>query len=145
MLNQLLSGHTLLNQHRARIDNSVSEMCPVCSVREDPDHFLFDCKAYEEERSILVEKVESIINSEGLNSVGVINLKVLNGNIDDLSSQGKNEILGALLQYIKCTNSPGGVLRYFHTYIGSAHFFGFKIMNFNIFWGFQKNEYFFGV
>ena len=38
------------------------------------------------------------IHSEGLNSVGVINLKVLNGNIDDLSSLGKNEILGALLQ-----------------------------------------------
>ena len=34
MLNQLLSGHTLLNQHRARTDNSVSEMCPVCSVRD---------------------------------------------------------------------------------------------------------------
>ena len=58
-------------------------------VQEDPDHFLFDCKAYEEERSNLVEKVETIINSEGLNSVGVINLKVLNGNIDDMSSQGK--------------------------------------------------------
>ena len=79
-------------------------MCPVCSVREDPDHFLFDCKAYEEERSNLVEKVETIINSEGLNSVGVINLKVLNGNIDDFSSQGKNEILDTPLQYIKCTN-----------------------------------------
>ena len=52
----------------------------------------------------LVEKVETIINSEGLNSVGVINLKVLNGNIDDLSSQRKNEILDALLQYNKCTN-----------------------------------------
>ena len=23
-------------------------------------------------------------------------------------------------------------------------FFGFKILNFNIFWGFQKNEYFWG-
>ena len=23
-------------------------------------------------------------------------------------------------------------------------FFGFKILNFNIFWGFQKNEYFLG-
>ena len=83
MLNQLLSGHTLLNQHRARIDNSVSEMCLVCLVGEDPEHFPFDCKAYEEERSNLGEKVETIINSEGLNSVGVINLKVLNGNIDD--------------------------------------------------------------
>ena len=47
MLNQLLSGHTLLKQHRARIDNSVSEICPVCSVREDPDHFLLYSKSYE--------------------------------------------------------------------------------------------------
>ena len=46
MLNQLLSGHTLLNQHRARLDENVSEMCPVCLSREDPEHFLFYCKAY---------------------------------------------------------------------------------------------------
>ena len=39
----------------------------------------------------------------------------------------------------------GGVLWYFHTYVGSVHFFGFEILNFNIFWGFQKNEYFLGV
>ena len=50
MLNQLLSGHTLLNQHRARLDENVSEMCPVCLSREDPEHFLFYCKAYDEER-----------------------------------------------------------------------------------------------
>ena len=35
------------------------------------------------------QPIETIINSEGLNCVGVINLKVLNGNIDDLSSQGR--------------------------------------------------------
>ena len=29
-------------------------------------------------------------------------------------------------------------------YVGSGYFFGFKILNFNIFWGFQKNEYFWG-
>ena len=28
-LNQMLSGHNLLNQHRARIDGNFSEMCPV--------------------------------------------------------------------------------------------------------------------
>ena len=39
----------------------------------------------------------------------------------------------------------GGVLWYYHTYVGSAHLFGFKILNFNIFLGFQKNEYFWGV
>ena len=41
MLNQLLSGHILLNQNRARIDDNVSEMCTVCLVLEDPEHFLF--------------------------------------------------------------------------------------------------------
>ena len=50
----------------------------------------------------MVETIIGII-SEGLNSVCVINLKVLNGNIDDLSSPGRNEILGALLQDRKCT------------------------------------------
>ena len=39
----------------------------------------------------------------------------------------------------------GGGTLIFHTYVGSAHFFGFKILNFNIFLGFQKNEYFLGV
>ena len=29
-------------------------------------------------------------------------------------------------------------------YVGSDHFFGFKILNLNIFLGFQKNEYFWG-
>ena len=65
-----------------------------------------DLSMEEEERSNLEEKVETIICiiSECLNSVCVINLKVLNGNIDDLSSPGRNEILGALLQDIMCTN-----------------------------------------
>ena len=39
----------------------------------------------------------------------------------------------------------GGVLWYFHTYIGSGHFLGFKVLNFSIFLGFQKDKYFWGV
>ena len=38
----------------------------------------------------------------------------------------------------------GGVLLYFNTYVGSGYFLGFKILNFNIFWVFQKIEYFCG-
>ena len=38
-----------------------------------------------------------------------------------------------------------GVLSYFHTHIGSGHFLEFKILNFNTFMGFQKNEYFWGM
>ena len=39
----------------------------------------------------------------------------------------------------------GGGTLIFHTYVGSGYFLGFKILNFNIFWGFQKNEFFFGM
>ena len=39
---------------------------------------------------------------------------------------------------------PGGYSDIFIHTLGSDHFFGFKILNFNIFWGFQKNKYLFG-
>ena len=38
----------------------------------------------------------------------------------------------------------GGVLQYFDTFVGLGHFLGFRILNFNIFWGFQKKVLFFG-
>ena len=34
---------------------------------------------------------------------------------------------------------------YFHTYVGLGHFLGFKILNFNILGGFQKNNIFWGM
>ena len=40
---------------------------------------------------------------------------------------------------------PEGVLCYFHTYVGSGYFFGFKILNFNIFlWFSEKMNIFWG-
>ena len=39
---------------------------------------------------------------------------------------------------------PRGVLWHFCTYVGSGYIFGLKILNFNIFLGFQKNKYFGG-
>ena len=38
----------------------------------------------------------------------------------------------------------GYVLWYFHAYVGLGHFWGLINLNFNIFGGFQKNEYFWG-
>ena len=46
--------------------------------------------------------------------------------------------------YVSQGGGGGGVLWYFHTHVRSVHFLGFKILNFDIFWGFQKNKYFFG-
>ena len=52
-------------------------MCPVCLVLEDPEHFLLYCKAYDEEQGKMVEKVEEVLNREGLDSIGDINLSAL--------------------------------------------------------------------
>ena len=41
-------------------------------------------------------------------------------------------------------SSQGGTLTFFYMYVGSGYFLGFKILNFNIFLGFQKSN-FFGV
>ena len=41
------------------------------------------------------------------------------------------------------TQAQGGTL-IFSYILSTGHFLGFKILNFNIFWGFQKNEYFSG-
>ena len=40
--------------------------------------------------------------------------------------------------------TPGGVLWYFHIYVGSAYFLGSKFWISILFWEFQKNEYFLG-
>ena len=42
------------------------------------------------------------------------------------------------------SEGAGGGIWYFHTYVGSGHFLGFKILNFIIILGFQKKWYFWG-
>ena len=51
IINQLLSvsGHTQLNSHRAKIDKNVSQMCTICKIPDDTEHFLFHCDIYKEE------------------------------------------------------------------------------------------------
>ena len=46
---------------------------------------------------------------------------------------------------LKLSRGGGGGGGTFHTYVGLGHFFGFKILNFNIFLGFQKKNIFWGM
>ena len=50
--NHLLSGHTSLNSHRARINNKTSRLCGKCQQPEDTNHYLFQCDSFKEERDI---------------------------------------------------------------------------------------------
>ncbi|MCW4261357.1 MAG: reverse transcriptase domain-containing protein [Candidatus Thiodiazotropha endolucinida] len=103
VVNQLLTDHTKLNNHRAKIDRTVSKNCNMCKVPEDTEHYLFHCDAYIEERDIMEKEAEEILNREGLNTITDINLKVLNGNIHDISKQGQNDLISALINYIRGT------------------------------------------
>ena len=43
------------------------------------------------------------------------------------------------------TVAAGGLLWYFHTYVGSGHFLGSKIFKFQYFWGFSEKWIFLGI
>ena len=64
---------------------------------------MFHCDRYDEERKELVHSVEDILSREGINSVGVISLKVLIGVIEDICRRGQCDLIDALSKYIKCT------------------------------------------
>ena len=60
-------------------------------------------KIYDEERKELEHSVEDILSREGINSVGVISLKVLIGAIEYNSRQCQCDLIDALSKYIKYT------------------------------------------
>ena len=43
ILNHLLCGHTLLNDHKAKVSSDQSNLCNNCQVPETTEHFLFHC------------------------------------------------------------------------------------------------------
>ena len=59
-LNQLLSGHSILNSHRAKIDKNKSNLCETCQEVEDVEHFLFQCAKYSIERDTLERTVKDL-------------------------------------------------------------------------------------
>ena len=60
-LNQLISGHSKLNNHQSKINKEISNFCDICNIPEDLNHYLFVCKKFDEERIQLQEKVEEIL------------------------------------------------------------------------------------
>ena len=43
-LNQLISGHSKLNNHQSKINKEISNLCDMCNIPEDLNHYLFECK-----------------------------------------------------------------------------------------------------
>ena len=61
------------------------------------------------------------------------------------SARQQNVIRMTLSWRADVQGGGGRVLRYFHTYVGSGYFWGFKILNFNIFWVFRKMKIVWGM
>ena len=101
-LNQILCGHSRLNGYQAKINQNQSELCAECKVAETVEHFMFDCDRYAGRRKGLEESVENILAREGMNC-STIDMKVLSGNIEGLNKEARSELVGALLNFIKCT------------------------------------------
>ena len=98
-LNQLLCGHSKLNGHMSKINTNVSELCFTCNVPETVEHYLYDCENYKEDRRGLEQTTQGILSREG----GVVNLRVMAGNIANISKEARMELSDALLQFIECT------------------------------------------
>ena len=71
------------------MNKNVSNLCDNCKVPADTSHFLFTCKAYVDQRNSLEATVDDIIHREGLDSIGDINFKVLNGAIEKKADRAK--------------------------------------------------------
>ena len=103
-LNQLLSGHSILNSHRAKIDKNVSNLCETCQELEDVEHFLFQCAKYSIMRDTLEQTVEEILFREGCNDITCIDLRLLGGYNEHFSKNFQNELIAALMEFIRCSH-----------------------------------------
>ena len=80
----------------------MSELCSTCNVQETVEHFLYDCENYKEDRKVLERTTQGILSREDVLG-GVVDLRVMAGNIANMSKEARMELSDALLQFIKCT------------------------------------------
>ena len=77
VINQLITGHTNLNYMIAKMDNTKSELCDTCNVKESISHYLYNCKIYEDDRKVLEKDVERILAANGLQHIPDIGIKLM--------------------------------------------------------------------
>ena len=61
VMNQLISGNSYLNYMIPKIDNTKSELCDTCKVKETINHYIYDCDTYDEDRQMLEKDIERIL------------------------------------------------------------------------------------
>ena len=97
MLNSV--QHEILNAHKYKKYQEIQ----TCQIKEDTEHYLYHCDKYQSERNKLETTIEDILHREDMKEIQVINLKVMIGAADKFSREGQNEIIEALMEFIRCT------------------------------------------
>ena len=100
-MNRLLTGHSQLNSHMAKILPDRTPYCVTCGKVENVTHFVFECPAYEQHRNILENSIEETIHRHTLKE-GPITLKILTGNTEG-SKEANKELQEAFKEFIMAT------------------------------------------
>jgi len=101
-INQLICGHTKLKNHWAKVTNSQDRDCNHCRVPETVNHYLFECEKYVQARKKLGNQVEEILQRQDI-TCGDITVGVLTGEIENISTAAKEELISNIWEFIRAT------------------------------------------
>ena len=101
-INQFITGQVGLNYLTSKIDKTKSELCETCSEKETIQHYIFYCQLYHQQRQVLEREIEEILARNGITQP-VINLKVLSGNLDEISRNINLELKVAFGGFLRST------------------------------------------
>ena len=102
VMNQLISGNSNLNCAMSKIENTKSEVCDTCKVKETINHYIYDCDT-DEDRKMLAKDIERILAAYGLQHIPDINLTLMTGNLEEAPRAANLELRGALAGFITRT------------------------------------------
>ena len=66
--------------------------------------YLFDCEKYKTERDKMERTVKNVLFREGCTDITCIDLRLLEGNDENLSRNAQNDVIAALMEFIRCSN-----------------------------------------
>ena len=77
---RLKTGHSILKEHKSKIDPEVQPEFIFCKVKETPEHFLLNCAEFGKERAKLEKLVKELYNNKK-----IVKLHI---DLDDLLGEG---------------------------------------------------------
>ena len=97
----MASGHNKLNYHRSKIGVITSPEC-VCGVREDAEHFLFECECYSRYRFELVHEL-NLLCGTNMASLKSFAWKTLLGQDRSLGKEKNQKLVKQVLAFVRKT------------------------------------------